>query len=187
MRHFYQHIDGWFSYEYIYKDVVAQAKDGSLFVEIGSFKGRSTAFMCVEIANSGKDIKFECIDPLELISHYAESAIDQPEVFTDYNVVKFHERLMPVKEYYTLQQLTSNEAVNLYKDGSIDFLLIDGDHSFEAVKNDVNIFIPKMKADGLIACDDAFDESVCRAISEGAELHGLIAEFNGTHGFIKIP
>ena len=125
MRHFYQHIDGWFSYEYIYKDVVAQAKDGSLFVEIGSFKGRSTAFMCVEIANSGKDIKFECIDPLELISHYAESAIDQPEVFTDYNVVKFHERLMPVKEYYTLQQLTSNEAVNLYKDGSIDFFLLN--------------------------------------------------------------
>ena len=187
MEHFYQNIDGWFSYDYIYKDVVAQSPAGSLLVEIGSFKGRSSAFMCVEIANSGKDIKFDCIDPLELMSHYAESAVNSPEVFADYNSDHFHKNLSPVKEYYTLHQMTSSEAVGLYQDGSIDFLLVDGDHSFEAVKNDIILFVPKMKAGGLIACDDAFDASVQQAIREGAAHCGLEAEFNGIHGFIKIP
>ena len=35
------------------------------FVEVGSYKGRSTSFMAVEIANSGKQIKFDCVDTWE--------------------------------------------------------------------------------------------------------------------------
>ena len=58
MEHFYRNIPGWFSYEYVYKDIVEQADDDSLFVEIGSYKGMSTAFMSVEIINSGKKYSF---------------------------------------------------------------------------------------------------------------------------------
>ena len=97
MEHFYENIPGWFSYDYLYRDAVERAEDESLFVEIGSFKGRSTAFMCVEIANSGKNIKFDCIDPQQLFSHYADSAKEQPEVFEGYNSTDFHKRLEPVK------------------------------------------------------------------------------------------
>jgi hypothetical protein len=34
MEHFYENIDGWFSYDYLYKDAVARAEDGAVFVEI---------------------------------------------------------------------------------------------------------------------------------------------------------
>jgi hypothetical protein len=65
MEHFYnENIFGenWFDYSELYKSQVNKAIDGSHFVEVGSWKGRSSAFMAVEIINSGKKIKFDCVD-----------------------------------------------------------------------------------------------------------------------------
>ena len=188
MEHFYQDIDGWFSYEYIYKQAVEGAGDNALFVEIGSFKGKSTAFMCVEIINSGKKISFDCIDPQKLLGHYADSATEKPEVFEGYNTSAFHERLAPVRGYYNLIEKTSDDAVNYYPDGSIDFIMIDGDHSYEGVKKDVLNYIPKMKPGGIMVGDDAFAEDVRRAAFEAAEEKGLRMEMlGGIHFLIRIP
>jgi hypothetical protein len=127
MEHFYQNIEGWFSYEYVYQDMIQQADDNSLFVEIGSYKGKSAAYMTVEIINSKKQIRFECIDPMELMGAY----LNMPQNEKDgYSAEEFHDRLKTVKDYYKLHQMTSDKAVDLYEDGSIDFLLIDGDHSY---------------------------------------------------------
>jgi predicted O-methyltransferase YrrM len=180
-------IFGWFSYDYIYRDMVSQADDDSLFVEIGSFKGKSTAFMTVEIANSGKNIRFECIDPMKLMGHYAESAKNEneKEIFAGYSEEEFHARLASVSKFYKLHAMTSEEAVNLYEDGSIDFLMVDGDHSYEGVKKDIELFLPKMRSGGLIAGDDAFAEDVVRAVQDIAG--HLNPEFNGIHFFISIP
>lgn len=185
MEHFYQNIDGWFSYEYIYKDVVAQAEEDSLFVEIGSFKGRSSAFMAVEIVNSGKRIRFDCVDPMQLLSHYAKSAEEQPEVFAGYSQEDFHKRMEPVKDYYNLIAMPSDDAVKLYEDGSIDFLLIDGDHTYEAVCRDIRNWLPKMRSGGLIAGDDAYHEDIQRALADAAG--HLNPVNNGIHFFITIP
>lgn len=187
MEHFYESIDGWFSYDYLYRDAVSRAEDGAVFVEIGSFKGRSTAFMAVEIINSGKKIQFDCIDPQELLSHYADSAKEQPQVFEGYSEEDFHKRLEPVKGHYNLVKDTSSNAVNRYSDGTIDFLMVDGDHTYEAVKNDILNFIPKMKVGGVITGDDAFAEDVRRAAQDAAEGTGLTVEFiDGIHFWIEI-
>lgn len=183
MEHFYQNIEGWFSYEYVYKDIVKQADDNSLFVEIGSYKGKSAAFMAVEIANSGKKIKFECIDPMQLMGAY----LNMPQNEKDgYSSEEFHKRLESVKDYYKLHQMTSDEACKLYEDRSIDFLLIDGDHSYEGVKKDLMNFIPKMRSGGLIAGDDAYDPQIMKAVREVASHLNPICE-NGIHFFISIP
>lgn len=63
MEHFYQNIgEDWFTYPNLYKEMVEKSSNGSLFVEVGSWKGRSASFMAVEILNSKKDIKFDCVD-----------------------------------------------------------------------------------------------------------------------------
>ena len=185
MVHFYEDIPGWFSYEYVYKDIVEQADDGSLFVEIGSFKGKSAAYMCVEIANSGKDIKFHCVDPMGTNPNYEESMKTQPEVWEGYSVEDFHTRLASVKDYYELKAMTSSDAVELYEDGSIDFLLIDGDHSYEGVYNDVRNFLPKMRPGGLMVGDDAYVAEILQAAKDAAI--GLDVELVGIHFFISIP
>ena len=62
MKHFYGGLEGYFDYQDIYQKVVSNAKEGEHFVEIGSFLGKSGSFMAVEIINSQKDIRFDCID-----------------------------------------------------------------------------------------------------------------------------
>lgn len=182
MEHFYQNIEGWFSYEYIYKDVIDQAEDDSLFVEIGSYKGRSAAFMAVEIINSGKKIDFHCVDPMMLMSHYVEMPDNEK---AGYGAEEFHRRLEPVKGHYTLHQMTSDDAVKLYEDGSIDFLMIDGDHSYEGVCKDIKNWLPKMRPGGLIAGDDVFLDEIRRAVLDTAG--HLNPTINGIHFFIEIP
>ena len=182
MEHFYQDIPGWFSYEYVYKSMIEQADDDSLFVEIGSYKGKSTAFMCVEIANSGKKIRFECIDPMELMGGYLNMPQDEKD---GYSFEEFTQRLESVKDYYKLNRMTSNDAVKLYEDGSIDFLLIDGDHSYEGVYDDIVNYLPKMRSGGLIVGDDAYDERIVRALADAAG--HLSPVNNGIHFFISIP
>lgn len=187
MKHFYENIKGWFSYDYLYKDAVERAEDGALFVEIGSFKGRSTAFMAVEIVNSGKNIQFDCIDPQQLLSHYADSAAEQPEVFEGYNAEEFHKRLESVKGHYNLIQKPSDQAHQQYADRSIDFLMIDGDHTYAAVKNDIVNFLPKMKIGGVITGDDAFVAEIRQAASDAVKGTELQVEFiHGLHFWIEI-
>jgi hypothetical protein len=182
MEHFYKNIPGWFSYEYVYKDMVEQAEDGFLFVEIGSYKGMSAAFMAVEIINSGKNINFECIDPMELgIGSWSCNEDEQQ----GYSEKDFHQRLESVKGYYKLHKMTSNEAANLYENASIDFLMIDGDHGYDAVFQDITNYLPKMRSGGIIAGDDAYEADIQRALADAA---GHLNPVNtGVHFFINIP
>jgi predicted O-methyltransferase YrrM len=182
MEHFYRNIPGWFSYEYVYKDIVEQADDDSLFVEIGSYKGMSTAFMAVEIINSGKNIRFECIDPMEMGVGSWTCNEDEQQGYTE---ADFNERLASVKGYYKLHKMSSNDAVNSFEDGSIDFLMIDGDHSYEAVKQDIENYLPKMRSGGLIVGDDAYEPDIQRALADAAG--HLNPTNNGVQFFISIP
>ena len=51
-------------------------------------------------------------------------------------------------------KMTSLEAVNLFEDHSLDFVYIDAIHTYEAVKSDINAWLPKVKKSGLIGGHD---------------------------------
>ncbi len=53
----------------------------------------------------------------------------------------------------------SNEAAQLFKDESLDFVYIDADHTFEGVTSDLRDWYPKVKKGGIIAGDDYTDQS----------------------------
>lgn len=63
------------------------------------------------------------------------------------NVKPFKGRCEIVKEF-------SHNAYSLFEDGYFDFIYIDGNHSYEAVLDDLNKWYPKLKVGGLIAGDD---------------------------------
>lgn len=66
--HFYGLVPGPFRFVEIYRDAVADASHtGAKFVEIGVGYGRSTAYLTVLIANSGKSINIDVIDTWKLI------------------------------------------------------------------------------------------------------------------------
>lgn len=175
MEHFYQDIDGWFSYEDIYREVAARAEDGDLIVEIGSFKGRSSSFMAVELINSGKAVKFDCIDTWRGAAEHQELK----EVIEDTLYDVFTENMKPVEGHYNAIRMPSVQAAALYEDDSIDFIMIDGDHTFEAVCADIAAFLPKMKKGGIMAGDDAWAGTDPRRAAE--HMFGNDVDFPGIH------
>lgn len=58
ITHYYQTVHGWFVQEKLFTSMVLSCNDIDMyhFVEIGSWKGKSSIFMGVEILNSGKKL-----------------------------------------------------------------------------------------------------------------------------------
>lgn len=94
----------------------------------------------------------------------------------------------------------SEEGAKQIKNASLDFVYIDGDHTFEGAQKDLQSWAPKVKAGGVV-CGDDFNngsggkkyadtgvkgavESYARAI--GAEVHNLNANPANQFGF-QIP
>ena len=150
MEHFYDKIDGWFDFPNIYTEMVNKFDSGSYFVEIGSWLGRSTSYMAVEIINSGKDIKFDCIDGWE----GSPENKDNTYVINKTLYEEFLKNVEPVLDHINPIKGFSYDVVNNYQDNSIDFLFIDGAHDYESVKKDLIDWYPKVKKNGVIAGHD---------------------------------
>jgi len=168
MKHIYnekQFGENWFSYPELYSDIVNTFSSGSHFVEVGSWKGKSASYMAVEIANSGKDIKFDCVDtwegsPSEDI-HMNDKYVKQNKLYE-----LFLENMKPVENYYTAIKNNSKEASKLYKNKSLDFVFIDAEHTYDAVKNDISYWYPKVKTGGILAGHDFNYPEVNSAVND---------------------
>ena len=141
MEHFYENIHGYPNlmpqmYEMMVKRIPADTP--AHFVEVGCLQGASAAAMCVEIINSGKQIKFDCVDIWESEDNYE----------------KFLKNLEPVAGYFSAIKMPSVEAAKLYEDNSLDFVCIDAYHSYECVKEDILSWFPKIKPGGILGGDD---------------------------------
>lgn len=176
MEHFYQNIgEDWFSYPQLYKRIVDNSQDGSHIVEVGSWKGRSAAFMAVEIINSNKKIKFDCVDTWKgSIEHETYDVITEEKL---YDV--FLSNIEPVKHIINPIRMTSIEASKLYKDNSLDFVFIDASHEYEDVKADILSWLPKVKIGGILAGHDYNTfEGVNRSVNEIFNINDLeISEY----------
>lgn len=150
MQHIFQNIDGWFNYISLYHQVVSQASHGAHFVEVGAWKGRSTSFMAVEIANSNKQIKFDVVDTWAgSLEHQNDNLVKTDELYNT-----FLNNTLPVKEYFTPKRMTSLEAASTYDDCSLDFVMLDASHEYADVKDDIIAWLPKIKSGGILSGDD---------------------------------
>jgi predicted O-methyltransferase YrrM len=164
MEHFYQNIgpENWFNYEDLYHQVVLHFPTGSHFIEVGSWKGRSSAFMAVEIYNSGKNIKFDCVDTWEgSIEHSNDEIIKNKTLFD-----LFAKNVEPVKHLIHPVRSKSTDAAKLYTDKSLNFVFIDACHEYECVKEDIQSWLPKIAPGGIIAGHDYSWDGVKQAVTE---------------------
>lgn len=58
------------------------------------------------------------------------------------------------EDRYSILRGLSHEVVDQIPDGYLDFVYIDGNHSYEAVKCDLHGWYPKLKVGGIVAGDD---------------------------------
>lgn len=152
--------EDWFSFPNLYSKVVKTFNSGSKFVEVGSWKGRSSLFMATEIANSGKEIDFYCVDTWEgSIEHkYYTELQDLYSIFLN--------NMKPVEKYYHHLKTSSLKAVNYFDDQSLDFVFIDASHEYEDVKNDILAWLPKIKKGGILAGHDYYEDSTFGGVSK---------------------
>lgn len=165
MKHFYNEIQNWFDYDDFFRNVVASAKDGQKFVEIGVWKGGSTAFMGVEIFNSGKKISYDAIDSFE-------GSFEHGDV-KDWLYLEASKNLKPLTDIGIVNVIKghSMDLVDTYEDESIDFCFIDGSHEYEDVKKDIEAWLPKIKKGGMLAGHDYSSswDGVVKAVNEVLE------------------
>lgn len=150
MEHIYQQNnfgENWFTYPNLYSEIVKKFPSGSRFVEIGCWKGKSSSYMAVEIANSKKNIEFICVDTWK-------GGIEQSDINTDNLYEIFIDNMRPVEKFYKHLRTTSIQASILFENESLDFVFIDASHSYIDVKNDILAWKPKIKKGGILAGHD---------------------------------
>jgi predicted O-methyltransferase YrrM len=126
-------IEGWMAdgeLDWLYK----QAKKMNSIVEIGSWKGKSTHALL-----SG------CKGTVTAIDHFqgskneerAHKEAKERDIFQDF--------MKNVGEFKNLKvlKMPSDEALELVEEA--DMIFIDGEHTYEAVKNDIKKWLPKAK------------------------------------------
>ena len=126
-------------------------------VEIGCLFGRSTSSLAQAAKVFGAEVT--SIDPFIPTANTDQQS--SPEVW-EANLQK--QGLMLPR----LLAMKSHEAVDQFE-GEIAFLFVDGGHSYETVKQDIEDWLPKVKVGGMAAFHDMFMphiEGVTRAVSE---------------------
>jgi cephalosporin hydroxylase len=159
----------WFSFGKLYSFMVDRYPSGSHFVEIGSWKGCSSSYMAVEIHNSGKNIKFDCVDTWQGTQIGDDKSIHEqdPDVAAGVLYERFLSNIDRVKQYINPVRMDSAEAAKNYKDESLDFVFVDADHTYNGVMRDLNAWVPKIRVGGIIAGHDyAWCEDVRRAVCD---------------------
>jgi hypothetical protein len=83
-----------------------------------------------------------------------------------YAIKKFTERTICFKDRLTILRGVSWEMASMVTDGSLDFVFIDADHSYDAVYKDIVAWGPKLKPDGLMTGHDIHIISVYKAVQK---------------------
>lgn len=155
MKHYYQGIgEDWFTYPKLYSAVVRYFPSNSVFVEVGSWRGRSSVYMGVEIVNSGKEQMLVCVDTWE----GSEEHIGWDILKEDGLYQEFLKNIEPVNDERdgTIEHIRgkSLEVVDAIQNFSLDFVFIDASHDYENVIADIRAWYPKVKEGGVIAGHD---------------------------------
>lgn len=128
---------------------------GGIAVEVGSFKGKSSAYLASGLKAPGA--RLACVDVWE----NRAMPFDPPEdVLPEFerNVARYREKI-------DIHRGLSTDVAATFP-ALIDVLFIDGDHSFEGCSADIDAWLPRVRRGGHIAFHDSSQEGVARAIAE---------------------
>jgi len=156
----YEEIEGWFDHLSTYDFLLNTIPENGVFVEIGAWLGRSSAYLCDQATNQNIVIVDTWLGSVEerQSTHILATQTDIYKMFVDN---------MGARKYKAIRS-TSKEASEQFQDNSVDVVFIDGDHSYAAVHEDITSWMPKVKPGGYIAGHDYHPHwhGVVRAVNE---------------------
>jgi hypothetical protein len=136
-------------------------------LEIGVCRGENIARFLDDCPNIAH---IDAVDPF--------TAYDDPNGGMDQNMMDmFHALTLKNFAAYpgrvTLHRMRSVNFARSVADEYYDYLFIDGDHSYEAVRDDIAAWYPKLKTGGLFCGHDVLVKDVQRAIVEFRDMNGI--------------
>lgn len=130
------------------------------FVEIGSWKGRSTIALATALEARGDGGKVFAVDPhLGSSEHRREG-----EAVDTYTEFLANVRRAGVDDYVEPLRMPSLEASTRFSPGSVSLLFIDGSHDYPDVLADLDAWTPLLAPGAGVAVDDVLWPGVLRAL-----------------------
>ena len=175
IRRYWYDIDGWFTWRSAQEEAVNTFADGSRFVEVGTYLGRSLCSLGEVVERSGKRIDVIGIDTcrgsgpegLRGKDYHAGAVAEGDGSFAG----ALHKNVLDCGfgETITLIISDSINAARLFNDASLEWVHLDARHDYASVKADIEAWLPKVKAGGWLSGDD-YDEQkwpeVVQAVSD---------------------
>lgn len=130
---------------------------GTIYVEIGSYLGASSCCIAEGIRKKKKKGILFCIDTWD------NDAMTEGkrDTYNDFfkNTKKYSDIIIPIRG--------NSVGIGLSFDKTVDFIFFDGDHTYDGVKKDVDIWLPKLNPRAIIVMHDVgWAEGVQRIVKD---------------------
>lgn len=122
-------------------------------VEIGVLRGDYSKMILEEWKNG----KLYLVDTWRHISEYIDMNGRNDEYHYEC-MIQTAKNIKPYQDRANMIRMGSVDASKLFPDEYFDFIYIDADHSYEAVKKDLEVWWPKIKRGGIFSGDDFIPE-----------------------------
>jgi hypothetical protein len=156
-------IDGWFQWRSAQEEAARRFPEGSRFVEVGTYLGRSLCSLAEVVELSGKAFTMIGVDTCrgsgpEGYRHkdyHGTSVAQGGGTFAG----ALHKNILDCGygDVVSLIIADSVTASRLFADRSLDWVHLDARHDYANVKADIQAWLPKIKLDGWLSGDD-YDE-----------------------------
>ncbi len=156
-------IPGWFQWRSAQEEAVHHFPDGSRFVEVGNFLGRSLCSLAETAQLGGRHYTLVGVDTCR------GSGIEGPRGKDYHGAVvaegggtfagMLHKNIVDCgyDDVISLIVADSITASTFFADRSIDWVHLDARHDFKQVHADIRAWLPKVKVGGWLSGDD-YDE-----------------------------
>lgn len=152
-------IDGWFDFQDVYDLIASRTGPGDIVVELGSYLGRSTAYLSSKV-NSAVII---AVDRWPYHAQIADRVETREDLYGS-----FLSNMRQCKCQNVMPLRTSSTMASGIIQNHLGAVYVDADHSYEAAKEDIQLWLPKVRPGGILAGHDygAEHEGVKRAVDE---------------------
>ena len=171
----WQDIPGWFQWRGGQEEAVAHFGDGSRFVEVGCYLGKSLCSLAEVIRESGRDIALTGVDTARGSGPEGTGDINAHGPAVEYGGGTFagllHRNVIACGADDLVQLLISDSvaAAKLFPDQSLAWVHIDARHDYASVSADIAAWRPKVRMGGWLSGDDFNDyqwPGVVRAVRD---------------------